>query len=52
MKIKLAIVGAYKGEILRDSTQGKYFVDVSKVKHIDRWRYSPDECDRVIETVF
>lgn len=52
MKIKLAIVGAYRGELLRDVTPPKYYIDPSKTKHIDRWRYSPQESSRTIETVF
>ena len=52
MKVKLAIVGAYRGELLRDSSPPRCFIDVDSVGHIDRWRYSPDCCDRVIETVF
>lgn len=52
MKIKLALVGAYRGELLRDSTSPQYFIDPVKTRHIDKWRYSPPECDRIVETVF
>lgn len=52
MKIKLAIVGAYRGELLRDVTPPKYYIDPIKTHHIDSWRYSPPESTRVIETVF
>ncbi len=52
MKIKLAIVGAYRGELLRDVTPPKYYIDPTRVIHIDSWRYSPPESGRVIETVF
>ena len=52
MKVKLAVVGAYRGELLRDVSPPRYFVDTESVRHIDRWRYSPDGCDRVVETVF
>jgi len=30
----------------------KYFIDHNIVSHINRWRYSPLECAKVIETVF
>ncbi len=52
MKIKLAIVGAYRGELLRNATPPKYYIDPTSVSHIDSWRYSPPESARVIETVF
>lgn len=50
MKIKLVIIDTY------DTPQAKkpleYFVDTNTVTHIDYWRYSPDSCSRVIETIF
>lgn len=52
MKIKLSVVGAYRGELLRDVTPPKYYIDPKNTLHIDRWRYSPAACGRVIETVF
>ena len=56
MKIKLVVVGAYRGEILRDVTRDTapphYFIDTGSVEHISSWRYSPPSCGRVIETVF
>ncbi len=52
MKVKLAVVGAYRGELLRDVSPPRYFIDTETVSHIDSWRYSPACCDRVIETVF
>ncbi|MCD8055412.1 MAG: S1 RNA-binding domain-containing protein [Clostridiales bacterium] len=52
MKIKLALVGAYRGELLRDLSPPTYFIDPERTLHIDRWRYSPDGCRRVVESVF
>ncbi len=52
MKVKLAVVGAYRGELLRDVSPPRYFIDTETVRHIDCWRYSPECCERVIETVF
>ncbi len=52
MKIKLAIVGAYRGELLRDVTPPKYFINPHRTSHIDYWRYSPACCDRIVESVF
>lgn len=49
MKIKLVLIDAHKSQ----SVQGiKYFVDTAKVRHISHWRYSPQGCKKVIETVF
>ena len=47
MKIKLVTVDSYSCE----GTAGKlkYFVEG---EHIDYWRYSPESCERIIETVF
>lgn len=50
MKIKLVLIDSYKGELGTPALQ--YFVDCDKVKHMDRWRYSPYECNKVVETVF
>ena len=51
MKIKLVIIDSYSGENQPQGKQ-KYFVDTSKVSHLEHWKYSPDSCERVIETVF
>lgn len=50
MKIKLVIIDTHKEEL--PVRQTKYFIDTSTVTHIDKWRYSPDYCDKVIETEF
>lgn len=47
MKIKLVIVDSGKPE--RNDKPIKYFVDSTRIEH---WPYSPDGCDKVIETVF
>lgn len=47
MKVKLILVDSFDGPLpLRET---RYFLDT---KHIDRWRYSPESAERVIETVF
>ena len=48
MKIKLIIIDSYKAEPER---RLKYYVDPA-TEHIDRWRYSPESCARVVESVF
>jgi len=47
MKIKLVIVDSYNGE--KTLKKHEYFINDG---HLDTWRYSPDCCDRIIETVF
>ncbi len=49
MKIKLVLIDAGAGEVRLPM---KYFVDPAKEKRMTRWRYSPECCPRVIETVF
>lgn len=50
MKIKLVLIDSYKGEM--GAPKLEYFVDCEKTLHIDRWRYSPSVCTKVIETIF
>ena len=50
MKIKLVLVDSYKGEPSTPALD--YFIDCNKTTHIDSWRYSPPECNKVIETIF
>ncbi|MBQ8164144.1 MAG: 30S ribosomal protein S1 [Clostridia bacterium] len=50
MKIKLVIIDSYNSKLT--THQPKYFIDTDKVKHLDYWRYSPKNCDKLIETVF
>lgn len=49
MKIKLVLIDAGAGDVRAPM---KYYVDPAKVKRMTRWRYSPECCPRVIETVF
>lgn len=49
MKVKLVLIDSFS-EAPRPEM--KMFVDTSRVKHMDRWRYSPACSDKVIETVF
>ena len=50
MKIKLVIIDAYKGT--SPAKRVKYFVDTDTVRHIDYWRYSPEQSSKIVETVF
>jgi small subunit ribosomal protein S1 len=49
MKLKLVIIDAYKGE-----NEPKRHIEGfdDDTIHIDSWKYSPDECVRIIQTVF
>lgn len=47
MKIKLAVVDV--GQPPEAPQKIDYYISEG---HIDRWRYSPDSCNKVIETVF
>ncbi len=47
MKIKLAIVDSFHADYPPQNT--KYFF---KGEHIDRWQYSPDISEKLIETIF
>ncbi|MBQ5398681.1 MAG: S1 RNA-binding domain-containing protein [Ruminococcus sp.] len=47
MKIKLIIIDAFESE--NEVTPPDYFI---RSGHIDRFLYSPEDCPRVIETVF
>lgn len=49
MKIKLVLIDTCgKAEVV----PCRYFVDTDIVRHMDHWRYSPDECRKVVETEF
>ena len=55
MKVKLIIIDAGRDASERDAVvrrPPRYFTDPKRVFHIDRWRYSPAACPRVIETSF
>ncbi len=50
MKIKLIIIDSE--DIEEYPAQLEYFIDTDSVRHIERWKYSPPGCERVIESVF
>ena len=50
MKIKLVIIDTYEREERKKPLE--YFINPSETTHIDYWKYSPDSCRRIIETVF
>ena len=50
MKIKLSIIDSFAPP--EDVPPIEYFVDVPRITHIDRWRYSPLVCPKIIETIF
>jgi small subunit ribosomal protein S1 len=50
MKVKLVLIDC--GDAPRTPTLPKYYIDLSQTKHIDRWRYSPSACERLVESVF
>ena len=49
MKLKLVIIDSCRGETVPPESIAGY---PENTVHIDRWKYSPDSCPRVIETVF
>lgn len=46
MKVKLAIIDVCEGDGLSNT------YTYTETDHIDYWQYSPDRCDRLIESVF
>ena len=50
MKIKLIIIDTSANDKKQEAL--KYFINVNSVTHIDYWRYSPMNCQRIIETQF
>ena len=49
MKVKLVLVDCGGGDV---RIPVRYYLDAENTRRIDRWRYSPACCPRVIETVF
>lgn len=47
MKIKLSIIDAFGNDYV-DRKYNYYLTE----GHISKWKYSPDECEKIIETVF
>lgn len=50
MKIKLVLIDIHKPTI--SISRPQYFIETDKIRHMDRWKYSPDCSVRIIETVF
>ncbi len=50
MKIKLVLIDSFKGDA-HSITPPEYFIDEG-ISHIDFWQYSPDECHKLVESVF
>ena len=50
MKIKLVLIGCCENNV--ENRKEEYFIDCENTNHIARWRYSPNSCERVIESVF
>lgn len=51
MKIKLIIVDSQPPQPVKN-TELKYYIDFNSCNHIDNWLYSPDCCDKIIESSF
>ena len=49
MKLKLVLIDSCRGETVPPEKVTGY---PESTAHIDRWKYSPQCCPRVIETVF
>lgn len=50
MKVKLSIIDSYAAD--PPKTPLKYFIDTENTKHLSYWRYSPEGCPKIIESVF
>ena len=50
MKVKLVIIDAY--DFAPDLKHPPFFIDTKTVKRIDYWRYSPENSNKVVESVF
>ena len=50
MKIKLVLIDSYKGEAMRSGIE--YFINCDKTSHLNYWRYSTPNSQKIIETVF
>lgn len=51
MKIKLVIIDTYDN-LPPPNTKKYYRIDTEKVSHISSWRYSPKNCEKIVETIF
>lgn len=50
MKVKLIIIDTHDAPAPPEPLE--YFIDTETVTHIDAWKYSPDCCKKLIESVF
>lgn len=50
MKIKLVLIDCVGSPL--PSSPLKYYIDTSRVRHIDRWLYSPPDCHKIVESIF
>lgn len=50
MKIKLVLIDSYRG--VPHTQKFKYFINCEQTDHISRWRYSPANSTRTVESVF
>ncbi len=50
MKVKLVLIDSCRAD--ERISLHKYYIDTNTCSHIDRWRYSPACCSRIIESVF
>lgn len=51
MKIKLVIIDTYD-TYTKKITPEDYYINTNSVKHIDYWKYSPENSNKTVETVF
>ena len=52
MKIKLVLIDTYNNDpaaVIQKPSKPLYYIDSG---HMDSWRYSPQNCEKVIETIF
>lgn len=50
MKIKLVLIDSYRGNI--HAQKIKYFINCEETSHISKWRYSPPNAPKIVESVF
>ncbi len=50
MKIKLVLIDIGKGCV--PPSMPEYFIDTTVIDHIDSWNYSPNNCSKIIQTLF
>ena len=50
MKIKLVLIDTYRGPL--PEKKHRYFIDCNNISHISKWRYSPPNSSKVIESIF